>query len=82
MKHHSHQRSMEEVNLAGKNVLIRVDFNVPINQEMKIRDSGLIKQLLPTIRYVLEHGGQDFLMSHLGRPKGKREAFELISSYC
>ena len=72
MKHHSHQRSIEEVNLAGKNVLIRVDFNVPINQEMKIRDSGRIRAALPTIRYVLDHGGKAILMSHLGRPKGKR----------
>lgn len=72
MKHHSHQKSIEEVDVSGKNVLIRVDFNVPINQEMKIRDSGRIRAALPTIRYVLDHGGKAILMSHLGRPKGKR----------
>ena len=58
------------MDLKNKKALIRVDFNVPIEKGM-ITDDTRIKASIPTIQYVLDHGGAVILMSHLGRPKGK-----------
>jgi phosphoglycerate kinase len=55
----------------GKQVLIRVDFNVPLDSEGNITDDTRIKKAIPTIMHVLEHGGSVILMSHLGRPLKK-----------
>ncbi len=63
---------LKELPLKGKKILVRVDFNVPLDQNGKITDDTRIVASLPTIRYILEKGGNPILMSHLGRPKGKK----------
>ncbi len=62
---------IEDISLQGKKVLIRVDFNVPLNDDLEITDDIRITSALPTIKKVLAEGGSTILMSHLGRPKGK-----------
>jgi len=73
--------TLRDVALAGKRVVMRVDFNVPMAKDGsgKITDDTRIVAALPSIKYVLEQGGSLVLMSHLGRPKGKgyEEAFSL-----
>lgn len=64
------KKTLRDVDLKGKRVVMRVDFNVPI-KEGKITDDTRIKGALPSINYVLEKGDSLVLMSHLGRPKGK-----------
>jgi phosphoglycerate kinase len=62
---------IEDVDLHGKKVLIRVDFNVPLNDNLEITDDIRITSALPTIKKVIAEGGSAILMSHLGRPKGE-----------
>ena len=64
------KKTLRDVDLKGKCVVMRVDFNVPI-KEGKITDDTRVKGALPSIKYVLDNGGSVVLMSHLGRPKGK-----------
>jgi phosphoglycerate kinase len=66
-------RIIDQVEVKGKRVFIRVDFNVPLNEKNEITDDTRIVQSLPTIRSVIERGGKSILASHLGRPKGKRD---------
>jgi len=65
--------TIETYNFKGKRALIRVDFNVPLNEEFKITDTTRIDAALPTIRKILAGGGSAIVMSHLGRPKGGPE---------
>lgn len=64
-------KTVDDVVLKGKRVLVRVDFNVPMTPDGKISDDKRMVESLPTIRKILNEGGMPILMSHLGRPKGK-----------
>jgi len=61
---------IDELQLAGKRVFVRVDFNVPLDDAQQITDDTRIREALPTIRTILKAGGKPLLGSHLGRPKG------------
>ncbi len=65
--------SIKDLDLKNKKVLMRVDFNVPLNDDGTIADDSRIKASLPSIRYVIDHDGSLILMSHMGRPKGKKD---------
>ena len=65
------KKTIEDVNVSGKRVLVRVDFNVPMDDNKKITDENRIMGALPTINYLLKHGAKVVLCSHMGRPKGE-----------
>jgi len=65
------KKTIEKVDLKGKRVFIRADFNVPLDENGNITDDTRIRSTLPTINYALDNGAKVILASHLGRPKGK-----------
>ncbi|MCI7764895.1 MAG: phosphoglycerate kinase [Helicobacter sp.] len=71
-------KSIREVDIKNKRVLIRVDFNVPMDDELNISDDSRIREAIPTINYCIDNGAKSIiLVSHLGRPKGKSDEFSL-----
>ena len=65
------KKSIEDLNVSGKRVLVRCDFNVPMNDKGEITDDRRIRSALPTIEYIMKNGGKAIVMSHFGRPKGE-----------
>lgn len=65
--------TIEDVEVAGKRVILRVDFNVPLDDQGNITDDSRIRAVLPTINYLLDEGAKVLVASHLGRPKNKRD---------
>ena len=63
--------SIDELNIRGKKLFIRADFNVPFDDNLRITDDSRIRSTLPTINYAIDEGARIILASHLGRPKGK-----------
>ena len=66
--------TIDKFNFAGKKAIVRVDFNVPLNEEGKITDDTRIRGALPTLKKILADGGSLIIMSHMGKPKGKVNA--------
>lgn len=66
-----HKLSVEDIDIKGKRVFIRADFNVPLDENLMITDDTRIRSTLPTINYAIDEGAKVILSSHLGRPKGK-----------
>lgn len=71
-------KTVKDIDFKGKKAIVRVDFNVPLDEHKNITDDTRIRAALPTIQHILDHGGAVILMSHLGRPKnGPEDKFSL-----
>jgi len=77
LKIHPQMKTLKDFNFKNKKALIRVDFNVPLNDKFEVTDATRIQAAKSTIIAVLEQEGSCVLMSHLGRPKGVQEEFSL-----
>lgn len=71
------KQSIETYDFTGRKAIVRVDFNVPLNDKFEITDDTRIRAAIPTLKKVLEKGGALIIMSHLGRPKGVTEKYSL-----
>ena len=65
---------IDQFNFAGKKAIVRVDFNVPLDENGKVTDDTRIRGALPTLKKILADGGAVIMMSHMGKPKGKVKA--------
>ncbi|MCL5771897.1 MAG: phosphoglycerate kinase [Actinobacteria bacterium] len=70
------KKTIEDIDVSNKKVLVRVDYNVPLDSDLNVTDNSRIRLSLPTINYLLERNAKVILMSHLGRPKG-----EIVEKY-
>ncbi len=68
------KKTVEDIDVSGKRVLVRCDFNVPFNEDKSISDTKRIDEAMKTIKYLVDHNARVILMSHLGRPKGEFDA--------
>ena len=72
------KKTVAQMNVQGKRVLVRVDFNVPLDEQLNVTDDRRIRSAVPTIKSIIDRGGKAILMSHLGRPKtGPEKKFSL-----
>ena len=71
------QQHIDSYDFAGKKAIVRVDFNVPLNEQFEITDDTRIRRAMPTLKKVLAGGGSLIIMSHLGRPKGVTDKYSL-----
>ena len=72
-------KTIKQFDFSGKKALVRVDFNVPQDENLKVTDNTRIMAVKPTIEKILSDGGSVILMTHLGRPKGeKNDKYSLI----
>ena len=65
------KKSVEDIQVTGKRVLVRCDFNVPLDENRNITDETRIDGALPTIKYLMDNGAKVILCSHMGKPKGE-----------
>ena len=70
-------QNIDTYDFSGKKAIVRVDFNVPLNENFEITDDTRIRRAMPTLKKVLEKGGSVIIMSHLGRPKKVDPKFSL-----
>ena len=70
-------QTMDSFNFAGKKAFVRVDFNVPLDENFDITDDTRIRAAIPTLKKILKDGGSVIIGSHLGRPKGPNDKFSL-----